>query len=133
MVTITVQGVIPQWTIADRLRKAREQAGLEQASLALELGVAKNTVSNYERGNVAPRRPVLVAWAMATGVSLDWLCPRQDSNLQPTDLWSIRRGAGSAGRHTTRRTARLLSAVRCATWGHHSPTDLWAESWELAA
>jgi transcriptional regulator with XRE-family HTH domain len=89
MVAIEVQGVIPQWTTADRLRKARELAGYEQASLALELGVAKNTVSNYERGTVRPRRPVLVAWAMATGVALDWLCPRQDSNLQPTDLRSV--------------------------------------------
>jgi DNA-binding XRE family transcriptional regulator len=82
-------GRIPGWTVADKLRKARESAGFEQAALARELGVAKNTISNYERGAVTPRRSVVMAWAMATGVDLDWLCPRQDSNLQPTDLWVV--------------------------------------------
>lgn len=85
---VTVTGRVPQWTTADKLRKARESAGLEQTELAREIGVSKNTISNYERGAVAPRRPVLVAWALATGVSLDWLRPRQDSNLQPTD-WRL--------------------------------------------
>ena len=87
--TMTTTGRIPDWTVADRLRKARESAGYEQTALARELGVAKNTISNYERGAVAPRRSVVMAWAMATGVDLDWLCPRQDSNLQPTDLWAL--------------------------------------------
>jgi transcriptional regulator with XRE-family HTH domain len=35
--------------------------------------VSKNTVSNYERGFTTPRRPMLLAWAMATGVALSWL------------------------------------------------------------
>lgn len=66
-------GRIPVWTLGDKLRKARVDAGLEQAELASEIGVSRNTVRNYEAEKTAPRRPVLLAWAMRTGVSLEWL------------------------------------------------------------
>lgn len=94
-------GFIPQWTLADRLRKAREQIGLDQTEFADRLGVSRSSVSNYERGTTAPRRIVLNAWAMATGVPIEWLrdgstnprpgdpdggvrLPRLDSNQQPS-------------------------------------------------
>lgn len=63
----------PEFTQGDRLRKARETAGLSQEQLAAELGVSKNTISNYETGNVKPRHPTLLAWSMRTRVSLGWL------------------------------------------------------------
>lgn len=64
---------VPEWTMADRLRKARETTGLDQGDFAAELGVSRGTVSNYEHGHVRPREVVLRAWAMRTGVSLGWL------------------------------------------------------------
>lgn len=64
---------IPQWSLNDRLRKAREHAGLHQQQLADETGISRRSVTNYERGFAVPRRPVLLAWAVATGVDLDWL------------------------------------------------------------
>ena len=64
---------IPEWTVADRLRKAREWAGLEQAELARRAGLARNTISNYEGGKVTPRRTGLLAWSMVTGVPVTWL------------------------------------------------------------
>ena len=73
MTEMPVYGEVPAWTVADRLRKAREHAGLEQAQLAADLGVSRNTVGNYEGGKVTPRRPVLVSWALRTGVPLSWL------------------------------------------------------------
>lgn len=69
----TPAGVIPQWTVADRLRKARIAAGLEQAELARDIDVSRNTVHNYETEKVAPRRIVLRAWALRTGVPLEWI------------------------------------------------------------
>ena len=93
---------MPQWTQADHLRKAREHAELEQADLATAIGVSRNTVINYERGKVQPRKHVVMAWALATGVPVVWLetgnapgggqpgpdgggwAPR-DSNPEPTD------------------------------------------------
>ncbi|MFD2840113.1 helix-turn-helix domain-containing protein [Populibacterium corticicola] len=66
-------GKIPQFTMGDRLRKAREQAGLESSEFADEIGVSRNTITNYERDKVAPRKIVLKAWALRTGVPIQWL------------------------------------------------------------
>lgn len=82
MTVLTVSGVVPEWTLADRLRKARESAGLNQTRLGEVTGISRRSISSYESGEAAPRRPQLIAWAMATGVPLVWLengeSPRQD-------------------------------------------------------
>ncbi len=64
---------IPGFDIADRLRKARETAGIDQADLEQLTGVSRATISNYERRITQPKRPNVIAWAMATGVDADWL------------------------------------------------------------
>ena len=83
------QPTIPAWTLQDRLRKAREHVGLNQAELAEITGISGRSVSMYEKGHSAPRRPQLLAWAMATGVPREWLetgeCPPWDSNPEPAD------------------------------------------------
>lgn len=102
MTTLSVPGAIPGWTLADRLRKARAHAGMDQSQLAEMLEVSRGTVANYERATV-PARPLMVKmWAMATGVDAEWLRtgedPRQgepdgglesyaarESNPQPAD------------------------------------------------
>jgi transcriptional regulator with XRE-family HTH domain len=98
----TVAGVVPDWPLTDRLRRAREFAGLDQTTLAGELGLSTNTISNYERGFTTPKRPQLIAWAMATGVSLEWL------EGKPLMRWSVlwRRLAWSVTRFATRSTLR---------------------------
>ncbi len=88
---------VPKWTLADRLRKARLHAGLEQADLAREIGIGRSTIVNYEAGKTEPSRPVLLAWAMRCGVDYEWLSEmdpspwggakaqvRHDSFLTPT-------------------------------------------------
>lgn len=103
MAQMTVAGTVPAWTLPDKLRKAREHAGLSQSELQSLTGISRRTIVSYEGGGRAPRRPQLVAWAVATGVPLWWLegddggpggRPRQDSNLQPTGwtLAQVRRG-----------------------------------------
>lgn len=65
---------VPEWTVGDRLRKAREVLGLEQGPFAERIGVSRGTVSNYERGTTSAYKPIVMrAWAMAAGVSLQWL------------------------------------------------------------
>lgn len=64
---------MPTFTMGDRLKKARESAGLEQGAFAEMIGISKSSVSNYERDNTRPRIIVLRAWAMATGVPMEWL------------------------------------------------------------
>jgi transcriptional regulator with XRE-family HTH domain len=59
--------------VGELLKKARVDASYEQAEIAALLGIARNTVSNYERGRSMPPLDVAVGWAEATGVSLEWL------------------------------------------------------------
>lgn len=66
--------MIPEWTMADRLRKARETTGMDAQTFAEHVGISRNTVSNYEQGRTHRiSRPMLAAWSMATGVPLEWL------------------------------------------------------------
>lgn len=63
---------VPEWTLSDRLRKAREESGLTQAELAEQMGVTVATVSRAERGAGVSHR-TLRQWAWITDVSLDWI------------------------------------------------------------
>lgn len=73
-------GRIPQFTLGDRLRKAREQAGVGVDEFASEIGVSRNTVTNYEKDHVKPRKIVMKAWALRTGVPIFWL----ETGIAPT-------------------------------------------------
>jgi len=82
MSTNTV-GVVPVFTEADRMRKARELTGLDRAHFADLVGVSAKTVLNYETGATTRIKPLVRrAWALATGVSVRWLqtgeTPRPD-------------------------------------------------------
>ena len=75
---------IPQWTVADRLRKARTVAGLSQEELAERIGCADTTVSNYETGATTNvRRIVMRQWALATGVPEAWLRDGTEPTTSP--------------------------------------------------
>ena len=94
---------VPQWTLGDRLRKAREDSGLSQSELAELLRVGRNTVSNAEVGARVPLRITIGKWAEVTAVPEEWLLtgeapgaptkgpglPRLDSNQKPPGLRSL--------------------------------------------
>ncbi|NUP83863.1 MAG: helix-turn-helix transcriptional regulator [Nonomuraea sp.] len=73
---------VPQWSLGDRLRKARETAGLEQGELAVRVGVSRGTVSNYELNHgTRPRKPIVLrAWAEQTGVPLWWIMGGEETS-----------------------------------------------------
>lgn len=68
---------VPQWTIADRLRKARESRGWKQADLmrASDGDLTLRTISNYESESYESdrQRKTVRRWAMVCGVPFDWL------------------------------------------------------------
>ena len=64
---------IPPSVLRHRLRDAREWRGLEQIDLAIELGIGRSTVSNYERGITEPGKLVVNAWAVITNTDVEWL------------------------------------------------------------
>ena len=101
MAAETTHRARPDWTLQDKIRKAREYAGMSQQDLADRLSIARASVVNWERGHTVPLRPLLDMVADATGVDPDWLAesrpararggyerlPRVDSNHQPTGMW----------------------------------------------
>lgn len=59
--------LIPEWTLGDRLRKARVMTGMTVAEFAERIGVSDRTINNAEGDRRTVRRITLNAWALATG------------------------------------------------------------------
>ena len=66
-------GLIPEFDISDRVRKARETSGLKQEELAERTGMTRTGLARIEQGKSNPRRSTLILISFATGVSLNWL------------------------------------------------------------
>lgn len=60
-------------SIGDRIRHARKEAGLNQADLAVRVGVSQPAVANWESGVHDPRRVMLAKIADVLRVSPEWL------------------------------------------------------------
>lgn len=65
--------IIPTWTLGDRLTKARDTARLTNNEMAEELGLSRNTITNWETDHIKPKRYAVEAWARICGVDVDWL------------------------------------------------------------
>ena len=63
----------PEFTIADRLRKAREITGLDQGEFAKASNMSRTTIVNYEQGHRVPRAIYVRVWADVAGVSVEWI------------------------------------------------------------
>ncbi len=88
---------VPQFDLADRMRKALRTSGLNQEEMADYLGVSRNTVSNWVNGHwsTPPKRAYLRLWALRTGVPLEWLehgevtpANGPGTRVQTTGRWS---------------------------------------------
>ena len=68
-----------------RLRRLREEMGIEQRDLAKVLGMDRSLLSRYERGNrgFIPRIPTLRIFANFFKVPLDWLISPEDDTDKP--------------------------------------------------
>lgn len=64
--------IFPSWTLADRIRKAREHAGLKQEDLAQKMETTRQTLGRWENGTHTPTEKNLQALAESTGVPLEW-------------------------------------------------------------
>lgn len=71
----------PRWSVGDLIRKARRDAGMEQADLAHDLEVARSTLSAWENGHGEPS--VSQWWRIADVTNANWLLSREshDSHI----------------------------------------------------
>lgn len=99
-IAMEFSGKVPTFTVGDRLRKAREDAGMTAVEFAKATDIARKTIYNYENEVTPPRRLTMRMWALATGVDSHWLehghtitpndgpcrvCAIRDSNPEPAD------------------------------------------------
>ncbi len=83
--TLLLLNVFEPEEIGDRIRQAREQAGLRQEDLADLIGMSTRQVQNYEAADSKPYAK-LRAIAGATGVSVEWLLQGDEAVTPPGDL-----------------------------------------------
>ena len=76
-----MRGRIPEWTTAERLRKARREAGMTPEDMALRLHVSAATVRNYEAGRTHPTYPTVVLWSTICGVDETWLAGHETPEI----------------------------------------------------
>ena len=67
--------VIPAWTFADRLRKARQMTGMKQDEFAAHIEQKASAYAQWEAGNNKPRDIVAVAKRveLLTRIPASWL------------------------------------------------------------
>lgn len=65
--------------IAERLKKLREELGISQAKLAMEIGITQASVNRYETDKVMPTAETLLWYADRFDVSLDYIFGRTDN------------------------------------------------------
>lgn len=88
---------VPQWTFADRIRKARQSVEMDQKTFALNISKTPSAVAQWEAGNSKPRDIVNVAKSieMLTRIPASWIlgldtpeprtAPASDANMRTTD------------------------------------------------
>ena len=82
--TMNPAGVIPKMnTLPNRLRVARDYAGLSQTELSDVAGLSRTTISAAEAGLKTPARATITVWAFACGVDVDWLRTGNESAPSP--------------------------------------------------
>lgn len=69
----------------DRIRELRAAKGISQVELAERLSVSKQTISNWENGNILPSIEMLVKLADYFGMTTDYLLERTDRQILETD------------------------------------------------
>ena len=65
----------------ERLKKLREEKGISQIRLSIEVGVAQESISAYERGKAVPTCENLVKIAKYLNTSTDYLLELTDMKL----------------------------------------------------
>jgi transcriptional regulator with XRE-family HTH domain len=71
--TAATSGAVPEWTLGDRLRKARTRVKKNQDDIAGLLRISTRSIANYESDATRPSYLVVKEWAEVTGVDFGWL------------------------------------------------------------
>lgn len=78
---------VPEWTLGERLAKARKDAGFTQRELAKRLHVSAGAVARWESDTGRPRDllATIEDWERVTGVPRWWLLDVRTGSFSPLD------------------------------------------------
>ena len=71
--------------LGKRIRELREANRLSQVSLASKLGVSKQSISNWENGNILPSIDMLIRIADIFSIPTDYLLGRDNNHYLKVD------------------------------------------------
>lgn len=79
--TVETDRVYPAWSLGDRIRKARDLAGMNQHDFAVAIGVPDGSLANWETDRAKPRDIVAVAKRieMLTRIPAGWTLGIEES------------------------------------------------------
>lgn len=66
--------------LGEQIKKLRQSSNLSQVCLARKLGVTKQSISNWENGNIMPSIDMLIRLAEIFGVTTDYLLGLNDKH-----------------------------------------------------
>lgn len=75
--------ITPEWTVTDRLVKARDTAGMTQDAMAERLGLSRKTIMWHEK---SPPPWFAMAYAEVTGIRFEWIAGTDGGPDRPSDL-----------------------------------------------
>jgi repressor LexA len=114
-------------TIGERLRTARENKEMDQASLAVKAGIVTRTLQRWEKGEQVPDGVAITRLARATSVQANWLLTGEGEMYvvpsRPENVYSL---PGSNRRRVKTVDLPLISAVpagKVATLFHPDYVD----------
>lgn len=83
--------------IGDRIKEVRLRSGLTQEALASQMGIAKTTLTGYEKGYRDPKSDKLAKIAIICDTTVDYLLGQTQEIRKPvmTDILYISRPSGS--------------------------------------
>ncbi len=114
-------------TIGERIREAREDKQLDQATLSGKIGVVTRTLQRWEKGEQVPDGVSIMKIAKATAVQSNWLLTGQGEkyvvSTRPTNVFPL---PGTMRRNVNLVDLPLISAVpagKVATMFHPDYVD----------
>ncbi|MDH6282784.1 transcriptional regulator with XRE-family HTH domain [Prescottella agglutinans] len=81
---IGTEGIVPEFDLTDRMRKALRHSGLTAGDMAEYLDVARETVARWLNGTRSPSTQTLRLWASRTGVDYEWLTTGESASTPPS-------------------------------------------------
>lgn len=82
---MTTRPLTRRLPIGDRLRSAREAAGLSQGQVAKLMGLHRPTISEIEAGRRRVSADEVTQFAEVYGVGTDWILSERDPDAVPDD------------------------------------------------